>query len=171
MPALAAWRPAPLERLLGLADPWGDAPGPGALIVAVLVVQALVFLLVRLVLANTALRLALTPGPTKARRVRRQAIAAFRVGVEARTRATTGVLLYLSIAERRAEIVADAAIHARVEPGEWGEAMAALLAGLRAGQPGEGIAAAVERIGRVLAEHFPRSADDTNELPDRLVEL
>ena len=118
-----------------------------------------------------AVRMAMTPGATKARRVRRRATELFRIGAESRTRAATGVLLYLSLAERRAEIVAERGIHARVAPEEWGQAMAALVRELRAGRPGEGMAAAVERIGAVLAEHFPRSADDTNELPDRLVEL
>jgi putative membrane protein len=53
----------------------------------------------------------------------------------------------------------------------WGEAMAALLAEVKAGRPGEGIAAAVALIGAVLAEHFPKSASDTNEIPDKLIEL
>jgi putative membrane protein len=42
---------------------------------------------------------------------------------------------------------------------------------LRARRPGAGMAAAVARIGIVLAEHFPKTAGDTNELPDRLIEL
>jgi len=35
----------------------------------------------------------------------------------------------------------------------------------------DGIIAAVERVGAVLAEHFPRAEDDVNELPDRLIEV
>ena len=171
VPALLAWSPALVLRALGRLDPWGDAPPIGLVIAAVLLLQAAVFLLARLLLRQMTLRLALTPAPTKARRVRRQALALFRVGVEARTRATTGVLLYLSLAERRAELVADAAIHARVDPAVWGEAMAALVGAVRDGRPADGIVAAVEQVGAVLAQHFPRSADDTNELPDRLVEL
>jgi putative membrane protein len=81
------------------------------------------------------------------------------------------VLLYLSLAEHRAEIVADEAIHSRVAPEVWGEAMAALLSATRDVRPGEGMVAAVERIGAVLAEHFPRTAGDVNELSDRLIEL
>ena len=49
--------------------------------------------------------------------------------------------------------------------------MAALIAAVRDGHAGEGMAACVTRIGAVLAEHFPRSEDDVNELPDRLIEL
>ena len=50
-------------------------------------------------------------------------------------------------------------------------AMAALVDEVRAGRPGEGMAAAVGAIGAILAEHFPKTAADTNELPDRLIEL
>jgi len=87
------------------------------------------------------------------------------------TRARTGVLLYLSLLERRAEIVADQAIHAKVPDTLWGDAMAALIADLKADRPAEGMAKAVGLIGDVLAEHFPKSAGDTNELPDAPIEL
>ena len=49
--------------------------------------------------------------------------------------------------------------------------MAAMLAYIREGRLAEGMVAAVERVGAVLAEHFPRAEDDVNELPDRLIEL
>ena len=49
--------------------------------------------------------------------------------------------------------------------------MTALIEQVRHGRPGDGIVAAVERVGVVLSEHFPRSADDRNEIPDKLIEL
>jgi putative membrane protein len=49
--------------------------------------------------------------------------------------------------------------------------MASLIAEVREGRPGDGIVAAIERVGTVLAEHFPRTADDSNEIPDKLIEL
>jgi putative membrane protein len=73
--------------------------------------------------------------------------------------------------ERRAEIVGDEAITRVTTPETWGEAMAALLVEVKEGRPGEGIVAAVERVGDVLAEHFPKSSADTNEIPDKLIEL
>ena len=105
------------------------------------------------------------------RRVRRQAWRIFRAGTEARTAAANGVLLYLSLAEHRAEIIADSGIHGRVDAAAWGEAMAALIAEVRAGDIAGGLAAAVDRIGAVLAAHFPRDPADPNELPDRVIEL
>jgi putative membrane protein len=49
--------------------------------------------------------------------------------------------------------------------------MTALLVEVRAGRPADGLVAAIERVGGVLAEHFPRSATDRNEIPDKLIEL
>ena len=117
------------------------------------------------------LRLALVPGPLKHARVRDRAVRYFKVGAERRTHGRTGILIYLSLAEHRAEIVADAAIADKVSPDVWGEAMAALITEIKAGRPGTGMVAAVERVGAVLAQHFPRADDDRNELPDRLIEL
>jgi putative membrane protein len=116
-------------------------------------------------------KLALTPDATKARRVRRRAIMLFQVGTERRTVTRTGVLVYLSLAEHRAEIVADKSIQSKIGGEEWGEAMLSLVEGVRAGRPGEGIAAAIGRIGDVLATHFPYTGTDPNELPDRLIQL
>lgn len=75
------------------------------------------------------------------------------------------------MAEHRAEIVADEAITKVTTPETWGEAMTALLTEVKAGRPGDGIVAAVEIIGEVLAEHFPKTNEDTNEIPDKLIEL
>ena len=84
--------------------------------------------------------------------------------------AATGVNL-LRVHVQRADIVADEAIAAKVAPSIWGEAMEALIDEVRAGRPGHGMAEAVRRMGIVLAEHFPKSDGNPNELPDRLIEL
>ena len=117
------------------------------------------------------LRLALTPKHIKLARVRGRAVSLFKVGTEAKTVGRTGVLLYLSMKEHRAEIVADEEIAKLVAPEVWGDAMVDLLAHVKAGRPGEGMAAAVTQMGVVLAEHFPKGSENPNELPDRLIEL
>jgi len=117
------------------------------------------------------LRLFLVPGPIKHERVRARAIMCFRVGAERRTHGRTGILIYISMAEHRAEIVADETIAGKVDPMVWGEAMAAMLAHVREGRVSEGMVAAVEKVGAVLEEHFPIAEGDTNELPDRLIEV
>jgi putative membrane protein len=167
---LAAWPGLALAVHDRVGDPWTPA-SPRALLSIALVLLALAFLLFRLLFAWRPLRLFVTPPGTKARRVRRRALQLFRTAAEKRTEAATGVLLYLSLDERRAELIADESIHSRVAPELWGDAMADLVEEVKAGRPGAGMARAVERIGAVLAEHFPRSAGDRNELPDRLIEL
>ncbi|TGX53382.1 hypothetical protein E5A73_11075 [Sphingomonas gei] len=169
--ALLAWQPAPVEWLHALlVDAWSDTP-PRWYLTFALILMAATFLVARVLLALDALRIALTPGATKTRRVHARAMTLFRTAAEKRTKAATGVLLYLSLAEHRAEIIADESIHSKVQAEVWGEAMAALIVAVKAGRPGDGLAAAVTQIGYVLAEHFPRSEGDTNELPDRLIEL
>lgn len=170
--ALLAAFPGVAEGLHSrLIDSWAETVPGGAYYTIALVLMAATFLICRLAFAPLAIRMMLTPAATKTRRVRATAMRLFRTGTEQRTTAATGVLLYLSLAEHRAELIADAAIHGRVPDDVWGHAMASLIAAVRDGRPGDGMAAAVREIGVVLAEHFPISEGDVNELPDRLIEL
>ena len=129
------------------------------------------FAIVRLILQIPKLRTALTFPRVKSKRVRNRAIDFFKVGAESRTAGRTGILIYLSLAEHRAEIVADEAIHKQVANEVWGEAMVDLLRDVREGRVTDGMVAAVRDVGKILAEYFPRQDDDVNELPDRLIEL
>jgi putative membrane protein len=170
--AWAAWRPSALIWWYDLFfGGWSPDPTLSQLLTLLMFFAALKFTIALLILKWMPLRLLLTPGATKHRRVRRRAITIFKAAAERRTAARTGVLIYLSIAERRAEIVADEAIHQLTDDHSWGEAMTSLIAEVREGRPADGIVAAIERVGEVLAEHFPRSADDRNEIPDALIEL
>jgi putative membrane protein len=170
--AWAAWRPTALTWWYDfLFGGWSPDPTQSELLTLLMFFAALKFTVALLILKWMPLRLALTPPATKHRRVRRRAIAIFQAAAAGRTAGKTGVLIYLSMAERRAEIVADEAILKLTDEHTWGEAMHALLADVREGRAGDGIVAAIERVGVVLAEHFPRSADDRNEIPDKLIEL
>ena len=156
------------DRLLG---DWGAEwthRGVMALATAIAVIK---FIAVMLIQLWQPLKFWLIPPIVKAARVRMRAVTCFKVGAERRTHGRTGILIYVSLREHRAEIVADAAIAARVSPEVWGEAMAAMLAEIRAGRLAAGLVAAVDKVGAVLAEHFPRAEDDRNELPDRLIEV
>jgi putative membrane protein len=170
--AWAAWRPTALvwwyDRLFG---GWKPDPTLSQLFTLLMVFAALKFTIALLILRWMPLRLFLTPAATKHRRVRRRAIAIYQAAAAGRTAGKTGILIYLSLAERRAEIIADEAIVKVTDDHTWGEAMTVLLEDVRRGKIGDGIAAAVGRIGLVLSEHFPRSAHDRNEIPDKLIEL
>ena len=154
-----------------LSGGWGHEYTTGEYIALLVTAVALKWVGTWLILKWTPLRMALTPKATKLARVRNRAISLFKVGTESKTQARTGVLLYLSMKEHRAEIVADEAIASKVVPEVWGDAMVALLDQVKAGNPGAGVAAAVAQMGVVLAEHFPKGSNNPNELPDRLIEL
>jgi len=117
------------------------------------------------------LKFFLIPGPLKTARVHDKAMSFFRIGAERRTTGRTGILIYLSMREHRAEIVADEAIASKVDAEVWGAAMAAMLAHIKDGRIGAGMAAAVGEVGTILAQNLPRADDDQNELPDRLIEV
>lgn len=170
--AWAAWRPTALAWWYDfLFGGWQPDPTMSELLTLLMFLAALKFTVALLILKWMPLRLALTPGATKHRRVRRRAVTVFKAAAERRTVGRTGVLIYLSMAERRAEIVADDAILKVTDDHTWGEAMEALITNVREGRPGDGICAAIERVGVVLSEHFPRSSGDINEIPDKLIEL
>ena len=163
------------EFYLGLVDRvfggWNTEWTPRGIFGLALAVGIVKFAAMWLIQLWPPLRFLLIPGTIKTRRALGRAVDLFKVGAERRTHGRTGILIYLSMREHRAEIVADEAIASKVEAEVWGDAMAAMLAELKQGRCAEGMIAAVERVGKVLAEHFPRAEHDTNELPDRLIEL
>lgn len=164
--------PAPfLDAWDAIIGGWGHEWTTGELASMVIALGLIKFVAVILVQQWEPLKFALIPGPTKTIRVHNQAVRQFKVGAQARTTGHTGVLIYLSMREHRAEIVADESIAAIVPPEVWGEAMGDMLALIRKGQVAEGLAIGIRDVGFVLAEHFPRGADDVNELPDRLIEV
>lgn len=156
------------DRLTG---GWGHELTANQWLGTVIAVGVLKWIGMWLILLWRPLRIWLTPRAILAARVRARAIDLFKVGTEAKTLGRTGVLLYVSLREHRADIVADEVIAAKVTPEVWGDAMAALIDRVRAGKPGEGMAEAVRQMGVVLAAHFPRGSENPNELPDRLIEL
>jgi putative membrane protein len=157
-----------LDWLLG---GWTHGWTTGEVLSIMLGIGLLKFLGVLAIQLWQPLKFFLVPPKVKHERVREAAIRHFKVGAERRTHGATGILVYLSMREHRAEIVADEAIAAKVPAEVWGEAMADMLIEIRQGRIAEGIAAGVRDVGKVLSQEFPRALDDVNELPDRLIEV
>jgi len=157
-----------IDRTLG----WWDKQWlPGELFTLAAIVVTVKFGATWLILRWRRLRLALVPGPIKHARVRARAVSYYHVGTEKRTSGGTGVLIYLSRAERRAEIVTDPEVTAAIPVTEWGAAMAGLIRHVGDNRVADGMVEAITKVGAVLTEHFPRDAQDTNELPDRVIEV
>lgn len=173
LPFGALWLGADYAALMPWRS-WTDDPAADlrAGIEAYAVVQIAIFAVAAALGAWTGLGAALTPRAIKRERVHAEALSQFRARGIGQTRARTGVLIYVSMADHIAEVVADEGIYAKVAPEFWGTTVAALIAGLKAGDPAKGFADAVALAGGVLAEHFPPELrDNPNELPDRLIEL
>ena len=134
-------------------------------------VQIALFVLAALVLTRTRLGRTLTPRVIRRERVHREARSQFRSRGIGATRGHTGVLIYVSLPDRIAEVVADTAIFAKVSPNHWATTVTAVVDGIKAGQPARGFVDAIGLAGAVLAEHFPAEADDIDELPNRLIEI
>ena len=127
-----------------------------------------------LVLAATLprpVRYWLVPRSIKQARAHRRALEQFVSQNLHTTSGRTGVLIFISVAERHAEIVADAGIEERVAKGTWQEIVTRLVAAFRAGRHADGFVVAIEDVGGHLAKHFPPGSCDANELPDHLIVL
>jgi putative membrane protein len=85
-----------------------------------------------------------------------------------RTKAATGIVLYVSLFERMVTVQADRAVAEKVDPSEWNAVCDGLLRAMRAGRRREGFVEAIRRCGDLLAKHFPIQPGDVNELSNEL---
>jgi putative membrane protein len=113
------------------------------------------------------LRRVLVPPDVLTERVRQRATQAFVEEEVFRTRERTGILIFLSLFERRVVVLADRGLDGRVTPHEWDEVVAGIAAGMRRGQPGSALAEGIRRCATLAARLPPRS-DDRDELPGQL---
>jgi putative membrane protein len=137
----------------------------------ILLVQAATFVWIAIAASHPAIRYRIVPAAIAAEAARKAAEGLFVAHGVHQTEARTGILIYVALAERRVEIVADAGINAKVEQAAWDELAGEIVVAARAKALVDGILAAVRRAGSLLAAHFPRRPDDRNELPDRVVEI
>lgn len=112
----------------------------------------------------------LVPAEERELRVERRAAEAFVEREVFATRDRTGILIFLSLFERRVVVMADSGIHARVERPVWEGLADDLAAGIKAGRAAEALVEAVGRCGEILERHgVERRPDDRDELPNRPV--
>jgi putative membrane protein len=103
------------------------------------------------------------------RRVSQRAAEAFVSEEVFKTRGRTGILLFVSIFERRVLVLGDAGINAKVDKGDWHDIVRRIVAGIRERKPAEGLIDGIRQCGALLEKHHVRrAADDRDELPDTL---
>ena len=111
------------------------------------------------------------PGFVKRRRARDTALREFTARGLTRTKGRTGVLLYVALQERYAEILADTGIDGLVEQKTWNGIIEPLLVAAREDRLTEGLIAAVDAVGAVLAQHGPPVPGDVDELSNKVILL
>ena len=118
-----------------------------------------------------ALHLALVPPHVRRARASRLAHAQFYEQGVHLTREHSGVLFFVSLAERYVEIVADKGIHEKMGEEAWQRIVAVFVGEVRQGRVTEGFVAAIGACGKAMATHYPAKPDDTDELSDGLIEI
>ncbi len=131
--------------------------------------QLILFIVVAVVLSVPALRYQITPRRLMRKYAHRHAATQFLARNLHTTRHRTGVLIFVSLLERYCEIVADVAVAEKVKNDVWQGIIDEMMPVIRAGKLGDGLVLGVERCGVLLAEHFPPSAHNPDELPDHLI--
>lgn len=131
--------------------------------------QLVVFLGLLALLLPRSIRMRLIPRSIQRTRAHRRAVEQFLVQNLHTTDGRTGVLIFISVAERYAEILADRGIHAKVPPGTWQQIVDGLTERIGQDRTADGFVDAISAAGKLLAAHFPPGTADPNELPDHLI--
>lgn len=162
-----AFAPILWASLLALLVPWLLIHFTPWSVQKIYLWQIAVFVATGLLLSWMPLRVALVPRPLRRAHAHGAALEQFVLRRIANTNNRCGVLIFVSLAERYARIIADDGIAQRVSNAEWQAAIDALTPHMRDGRIAAGFTAAIERCGSVLAAHAPPD-DSANTLSDRL---
>lgn len=164
-PTLWAAVLAILSPVVLLAFPWTpDMPG-------IVELQLFVFTLLAITLRWRPIKRRLVPHDQQRIYCARRAHEQFLIQKLHRTHEHAGVLLYVSLDERRVELLADTGIHARVADGTWDKIVRDFTARVKDDRVCEGFVEAINAVGAELTRHFPANGAHPNELPDRLIEI
>jgi len=163
--------PILVAALVALASPWVLVAFTAMPVNRILLLQLLLFFTLAAVLCLPRVRIALAPRAARRAVAHRVAMEQFMIRGVGRKKDRTGVLIFVSLAERYARIIADQGIATRVPQSEWQGAVDALTAQMSAGRIADGFLAAIELCATVLETHFPRSEASRDELPDRIYVL
>ena len=153
--------------VLALLTPWPLIEFTEWSVQRIFLLQLVVFIVFALVFSWMPLRLALVPRAVRRARAHRAALEQFVLRRVAHTKNRTGVMIFVSLAERYARIMADEGIAQKVHAADWQAAVDALVSHMREGRIAAGFTAAIERCATVAGAHAPLGGS-ANELPNRL---
>ncbi|HUI20204.1 MAG TPA: TPM domain-containing protein [Methylocella sp.] len=156
------------SALIALIVPWFLLGLTNLSVREIFLAQIVIFVGLYLILSESALGHRLIPRRALRAEAHRAAMEQFMIRGMARKKNRAGILIFVSLAEHYARIVADDGIASKVDQSVWQGAIDALLERVSGGDIADGFVIAVERCGRLLAEHFPAESGSEDELPDRL---
>ncbi len=157
--------------LVALLVPWPFIHFTWMTVQMIWLMQLAVFVALLVILMFRPIRYALVPAATKRLRAHRRGVEQFLAQNLHTTEGRTGVLLFVSVVERYAEVLADAGIHKKVSEAEWQSIVDKLTAAIGEGRAAEGFVAAIDAIGGKLALHFPPGSAEPVRLPNHLIVL
>jgi putative membrane protein len=160
--------PVLIAALAALAMPWFLVAFTAMTVHRILSLQIVAFLVLLMILSFPRVRVAITPRKARRAIAHRVAMEQFTSRGIGRGEDCSGILIFVSLAERYARIIADDAIAARVPQSEWQGAVDALVAHMRDGRIADGFITAINVCGNELAKHFPRTATSSNARRDRV---
>jgi len=132
---------------------------------------AVCYLPLKFLIRNTpALRRKLIHPDEISAEVEEQAVVSFMAQGLHHTRDDTGILIFISLFERRVHVLADRGINDVVPANTWDGVVQIITEGLRRGDTCNALCRAIDICGRLLEEHFPIKDDDTNELTNMIIE-
>ncbi|MGA8170902.1 MAG: TPM domain-containing protein [Methylocystis sp.] len=158
--------PALWASFVALATPWPLILFTHLPVREIFATQIAVFIAAALLFQLTPLHSLLTPRRIKRARAHRAALEQFFTRGVGRTSDRRGVLIFASLAERYARIIADVGVAEKIKDEEWRAALDPLREDLRAGRVADGYIAAIAETTRLLDGRFPPGGKD--ELPDKL---
>jgi putative membrane protein len=160
--------PILLAAVIALALPWLLVATTAISVNTILLLQIVVFAALAVILCLPRVRIALIPRAMRRAVAHRAAMEQFMIRGVSHKKERTGILIFVSLAEHYARIVADEGIAARVPRAQWQSAIDAMLAHIRSGRIADGFIAAIAVCGTMLEKNFPRSETSRDELPDRI---
>jgi putative membrane protein len=160
--------PVFIAAAVALALPWLLVAVTNFAVQRILSLQIVVFVVLCAVLCLPPVRVALMPRAARRAIAHRVAVEQFNIRGIARTKDRSGILIFVSLAERYARIIADDGSAARVPQTQWQGAVDALVAHMRDGRIADGFIAAIDICAGELAAHFPRAEAAEDELPNRI---
>ena len=160
--------PVLLAAVGALALPWLLVAFTAMPVFRILTLQVVAFVALIALLCWTPVRVALMPRRARRAVAHRVAMEQFQKRGLAKKQERTGILIFVSLAERYARIIADDGISAKVPQSQWQAAIDALIAHMRDGRIADGFVAAIDLCGDELARNFPRTEPHRDNLPDRI---